>query len=253
MLRNREIAKRGDYSALWFRPVPGRKEREAGGGRAVLMPRLLMAVLALGVVSLFAGLIWMVYARGETTAAPVLVSAPEGPVKVKPKDRGGMDVPYRDKLVFSRLTGEPLPATERLRPSIEAVAERPDVPRLEPVAIAAADIVGDGVSGAGAQRSDSDMPASAPSKLPRDQWAVQVAAFNQRRYAIAWLFQAQEKYPEVFGGLEDEINEGINNRIRYYRVRFGPFADREAANAKCDDVRAAGLNCIIVVPETEQK
>ena len=243
MLRNLDL----------FGALAGKAAAKAGPGR---LPRLLLAVAALGIISLFAGWIWMLYARGETVAAPILVEAPAGPIKTKPEDRGGMEVPYRDKLVFSRLTGEPLPAVERLRPGVETVPERPEVPRLEPVVVAARDVVGGRAAAGGESLSTVQEAVERPAvsgRLRADQWAVQVAAFRQRRHAIAWLFRAQDKYPEVFGGLEDDVVEGVKNRMRYYRVRFGPFADYAAANAKCDEVRKANLNCITVAPETEQE
>lgn len=234
-----------------FRPRKGEDDESVESAAPGVAPRLLLAVLALGVTSLFAGLIWMVYARGETAAMPIVVKAPEGPAKIKPDDEGGMEVPYRDKLVFSRLTGEPMPAADRLRSSIETAPERPEVPKLEPVAVAALDVVGGmrGVTDEGASAADT----GASGRLPADKWAIQVAAFNQRRYAVAWLFRTQEQYPEVFGGLDDDVVEGMKNRIRYYRVRFGPFADYAAAKAKCEEVRAVDLNCITVAPETEQE
>jgi len=243
MLRNLEF----------FRPRKGEAGADAAPGFA---PKLLLAVLALGVSSLFAGLMWMVYARGETVAAPILVEAPAGPIKTKPEEEGGMEVPYRDKLVFSRLTGERMPAADRLRSSIETAPERPEVPKLDPVDVAALDVVGGAPAAmeeAAATDRATDQGRAATGRLPVDRWAIQVAAFNQRRYAVAWLYRAQETYAQVFGGLEDDVVEGVKDRIRYYRVRFGPFADYAAAKAKCEEVRAAGLNCITVSPESEQE
>ena len=54
-----------------------------------------------------------------------LIKAEEGPLKVRPEDPGGMQVPDRDMLVYRRLDGadEP-PPVERLLPS----AEQPVVP-----------------------------------------------------------------------------------------------------------------------------
>lgn len=64
-----------------------------------------------------------------------VIRAAEGPVKVRPKTRGGMDIPDRDKLVYGRMKGgvsEPL--VERLLPP-------PEIPKTPVVQAAKPDIV----------------------------------------------------------------------------------------------------------------
>jgi hypothetical protein len=64
-----------------------------------------------------------------------VIRAAEGPVKVRPKTPGGMDIPDRDKLVYGRMKGgvsEPL--VERLLPP-------PEIPKTPVVQAAKPDIV----------------------------------------------------------------------------------------------------------------
>jgi len=240
---------REESSELWFQPVMDEPGPEAADGRSPTALRLLIAGLAIGGTVLFVGLIWMLYARGETASAPVLVRAPEGPVKIKPVDRGGMEVPYRDKLVFNRLTGDRAIGEARLRPSAESAILAPEVPRLDPAGAVVADVVG--AQGASQARAARGRQRSEETVLGSSEWAIQVAAFRQRRYAVAWLMEATRKHDAVFDGLDSDIVDGMKNMLRYYRVRFGPFLDRSAARAKCAEVRAIGLNCITIAPEAE--
>ncbi|GEQ98780.1 hypothetical protein JCM17844_24170 [Iodidimonas gelatinilytica] len=248
-----------------------------------LFPRVLIAGISVAVVVLFAALIWMIYSQGEGGGEPILVEAPEGPTKIEPEDRGGMDVPHKDKLVFNRVSGERSDADEQLRPIAETPLERPDVPSLEarieesaePVASGVKEVVAavsgdpdkdDGAKAAVAEMTadepdvaekdaEKDSAASKPSKekasagLPRDQWAIQVAAYRQKHYARTWMIKTKFEHKEVFGDLTSELVETKRDMATYYRVRFGSFPDRAAALAKCDEVKKLDLNCIVVAPE----
>lgn len=107
--------------------------------------RLLPVVVASLAVLLFIAVLGYTYAwRGRDSAGgPVpVIKAAEGPTKTKPDNPGGMDVPFQDKEIYSRLGREPAPAAggrtvERLLPPPETPMPRPPVPESPP-AIAAA-------------------------------------------------------------------------------------------------------------------
>ncbi len=81
--------------------------------------RLLVAVAG---VALIAGLSWFAYkwAKSPSSDAPPLIHAEPGPHKVSPERRGGINIPYQDKLIYDRIgdgaTEEP---AERLLPPPE--------------------------------------------------------------------------------------------------------------------------------------
>lgn len=89
--------------------------------------RVILTGTVLVVFALFAGTLWWVYERGvqrgTENVAPV-IAAEEGPIKSRPADPGGLDVPYRDRLVYGRI-GE--------SPSYEDLTERLMPPPEEPV------------------------------------------------------------------------------------------------------------------------
>ena len=112
----------------------------AGAERAVEQPRSRwpQVVLAAALFSLMAGGgIWygMKFMGTKTDkGAPVpVVQADPGPVKVRPEEPGGMQVPDRDKLVYDRFGGDVArPAIERLLPPSEAPLSPPVVPPVPP-------------------------------------------------------------------------------------------------------------------------
>ena len=80
---------------------------------------LITALVALVVIGVFAGGIWFAYQQGirhgsgGTGAADVpLIRADERPTKVKPENPGGMEVPDRDKLIYTQKR----PTVEHLLP-----------------------------------------------------------------------------------------------------------------------------------------
>ena len=91
--------------------------------RAKLMPMWLL----IGAVAL-AGVVWYFSDQADNgTGADgevPLISAEDGPVKVRPEEPGGLDVPNRDKYVYKSLTDEPAePDVEQLLPPPEEPVE----------------------------------------------------------------------------------------------------------------------------------
>ena len=99
-------------------------------------PRIVLAGLVIAIV---AGAVGWYGLKGGSMAdknAPVpLVQADQAPVKVRPEEPGGMQVPDRDKLVYERIGGDaPRPGVERLLPPPEAPLPPPAPPAVPPAA-----------------------------------------------------------------------------------------------------------------------
>src|SRR6202035_4929897 len=86
--------------------------------------RGLAVVLALAVMALSAGALWVGYrlSLGRQGGEVPLIRADSDPVKVKPDDPGGMEIPNRDRFVFNPKGGMPI---ERLLPPPEVPLPRP--------------------------------------------------------------------------------------------------------------------------------
>ncbi|MBT6441382.1 MAG: hypothetical protein HOK61_03065 [Alphaproteobacteria bacterium] len=100
-----------------------------GEGRANETPRakLMPMWLLIGAVAL-AGVVWYFSDQADngtgTDADVPLISAEDGPVKVRPEEPGGLDVPNRDKYVYKSLTDETAePDVEQLLPPPEEPVE----------------------------------------------------------------------------------------------------------------------------------
>jgi cell division protein FtsN len=93
--------------------------------RARLLPMwiLLAAVILVGIA-------WAVseryFSTGESGGEVPLLTAEETPVKVRPEEPGGVDVPDRDKYIYKSLT-DAEPDAEQLLPPPEEPMERPPV------------------------------------------------------------------------------------------------------------------------------
>ncbi len=141
MARDRSDIKVTASDALEFEPVerPVPRPRRTG----------LKVVLALAVVAAAGAAAWVVYGErmmamlGRGDGEVPLVRAEGGPVKVRPENPGGLQVPNRDKLVYNRLAGgeEGTPPVEHLLPRPEAPLPMP-MPKTESAPRAGTDEAG---------------------------------------------------------------------------------------------------------------
>ncbi len=134
--------------------------------RARLLPMwiLLAAVILVGVA-------WAVSERylGESGGGPdsvPLITAKETPVKVRPDEPGGVDVPDRDKYVYKSLTDEE-PDSEQLLPAPEEPMERPSVEVSEIEAPPE-----QAVSGEPAEESTAEAVEEAPEPVHPEELSV---------------------------------------------------------------------------------
>ncbi len=103
--------------------------RKGAHTRLILTVALgLLAVAALGVAARH---IFFGEAPKPQSAGVPVIKADDRPIKTKPEDRGGMDVPNQDKLVYERMgaQSDAAPQTERLLPPPEQPQEPPPSPR----------------------------------------------------------------------------------------------------------------------------
>ncbi len=94
---------------------------------------LIITAAALSLIAMFAGGLWFAYHQGlrhaSVGAADVpLIRADDRPTKVKPEKPGGMEVPDRDKLIYTQKRA----AVEHLLPPPEKPMPRPTPPSAHP-------------------------------------------------------------------------------------------------------------------------
>ena len=90
--------------------------------------------------------------------------------------------------------------------------------------------------------------ASRPTAAaPAGAYVVQVSAQRTEAEAESSYRALQQKYPAVLGSREANIRRvdlGDKGGI-FYRAQVGSFATSEQATAFCDDLKAAGGQCIV--------
>ena len=86
----------------------------------------LTAFIALFSLAAFGGIVWYAYDQGLRTGieetAP-LIRAEQTPVRVKPKNPGGMKIPHQDKMIFDQLS-----EVDTSDPPVERLLPRPEEP-----------------------------------------------------------------------------------------------------------------------------
>lgn len=100
--------------------------RHSGGGRRFGLRRLLPVGLALLALVSFGAIVWEAYkwgtGAGDVQEVPIIVADSE-PIKTRPAEPGGLDVPHQDKLVLNEITPDPA------QPQVERLLPPPEVPR----------------------------------------------------------------------------------------------------------------------------
>lgn len=215
-------------------------------------------VIGAGIVVLvaFLGLIVYVYQGGDEDIAPEppVIAAPDGPVREKPEDPGGIEIPDRDKLVYNRVSGEEGEEAVNLEPGPELPGDipeaAPEVAPEEPVEAGAPESVEETAEeapkAAVAETASAPEPVKAPAatpSAPSGDFMIQLGAFGSRESAARAWTTLQGKYPSVLGNLAPDYEALKRSSGTLYRLRAGGFADRAGAEAACAKLKAQGQGC----------
>lgn len=92
--------------------------------------KLLVSVVG---VAILAALSWFAYkwVKAPSSDSPPLIMADEGPHKIRPDHKGGVNIPYQDKLIYDRISDAEQPE-ERLLPPPETPEEMYNQPMQAP-------------------------------------------------------------------------------------------------------------------------
>lgn len=258
-------------------PESETSDKTGGSGRG----RHAFKVVALLVVAVFATGVWLVYMEGvsqNVSIAPPLVRAPAGPVKIKPREPGGLKVPNQDKQVFQALNGgEKEPTEELLLPPSEQPAPDPDqrldmataaAPAEEPIRVAPSvqtPATQTSDQGAGLKPPAMKFPATDPALPQKDKVAapqnaktallvppgaylIQLASYRSAAAASSGWQAIAAKHRSVLRGLSEHVQRidlGAGKGV-YYRLQAGTFAGLDAAKAACARLKAKKQGCLVV-------
>jgi SPOR domain len=89
-------------------------------------------------------------------------------------------------------------------------------------------------------------PIVTASTPPASAYVVQLVSNKSEAEAQSAFKTLQSKYPAVLGNRSALIRRvELGDKGTYYRAQVGPFANADQANALCDNLKAAGGQCIV--------
>jgi len=267
----------------WLQPVP---DEEEGSGNPLEGKKMMLitASVAVIVVVLFVLVLFYLY-DDAGDGMPRHVAADTSPVRERPADPGGMDVPHQDKAVLDQgasgaastvqlapQTEEPLtdlPEESADQPSAiddlvdqvtrEAEAETPAAgtsssPAMTETAPPSRPSASEPVRRETQQAEDTRStpePASTqttPAQAATPAYRVQLGAYGSEESAARAWRTIQGKFQSTLGALEP-LYEAVQSGDRtLYRLRVGPLDTRAAADEVCLGLRAQQQACIVVNP-----
>lgn len=222
--------------------------------------------VALVVMGLFGGGLWFAYNQGlrhanSGAAAEVpLIRADERPTKVKPEKPGGMEIPDRDKLIYTQKRA----SVEHLLPPPEKPMPRPTAPPApaaqpeasQPASSAAAPppsgVPALSVPAAPQQMVARTAPAPAPpAKSPAAQIVaasksgarIQLGSMRDEDAARQEWARIKRSHADLLGGLSaTPVRADLGDKGVYYRILTEPVADAERV---CGELKRHNIGCII--------
>ena len=237
----------------------------------------LILILALGVLLIFAGVVWNTYRQGVRPAEgglPVIASD-EAPYKRSPDERGGLEVAGQDKGYYDSMDGlgdpavqqaaarDPIDIRRRAQPTLDGGPLPPIEADEAPANIVYAEA--DPAPEPAADEPEITIAAVQPVTRTAPPVVPEVSAQTTARFATNGAYQVQlaalrsesaaqsawtgllDSAPDLFTGAKLDIQRAdLGARGVFYRLRIGTFADRAAAKGFCADVKAAGKDCMVV-------
>ncbi|WP_011581149.1 MULTISPECIES: SPOR domain-containing protein [Chelativorans] len=107
-------------------PMPGVQPPAPSSGLRY-KPRLMMAAAVMGGVAILGGVAFFALSSGQSED-PVLLSAENSPIKVRPENPGGIQIPNQENPVYKRVAGEQADAPAEQPRLVSATEEPLDLP-----------------------------------------------------------------------------------------------------------------------------
>jgi hypothetical protein len=222
---------------------------------------LVASLVALVVVGVFAGGLWFAYRQGLrqggviTGAADVpLIRADDRPTKVKPEKPGGMEVPDRDKMIYTqkRVAVEhllPPPEKPMPRPMPPSAAASSDPPQAPPVtATAAAPNPAPQVQPqqpTGKPPGKTEAAAARPATAQKTGGVrIQLGSMRSEEVARQEWDRIRRANSDVLGNVgATPVRADLGEKGVFYRLQTPPIADAERV---CSELKRRNVGCIIV-------
>ena len=224
---------------------------------------LVASLAALVVIGVFAGSLWFAYQQGIkrggviTGAADVpLIRADERPTKVRPEKPGGMEVPDRDKLIYTQKRAAvehllPPPEKPMPRPTAPSAAAPPASPQPPPVPAGAGAAnpapLAQPQQPAGKPPAKAEGAATAAAKPATAQKTggtrVQLASVRSEEAARQEWDRIRRANPDLLGSVSaTPVRADLGDKGVFYRLQTAPIAD---ADRICGELKRRNFGCLI--------
>jgi SPOR domain len=221
---------------------------------------LVATLVVLAVVGVFAGGLWFAYQQGMkrggviTGASDVpLIRADERPTKVKPQNPGGMEVPDRDKLIYTQKRAAvehllPPPEKPMPRPTAPSAAGPSGAPQPSPAPAANPALQGPPQQAAGKPPAKAEPTAPAAGKPAVAQKTggsrIQLASVRSEEAAHQEWDRVKRANPDVLGSVSAApVRADMGEKGVFYRLETAPIADAERV---CGELKRRNIGCLIV-------
>lgn len=218
-----------------------------------------------GVSLLLICLIVVIYLllKGPIENDEVVTIAPtQKPVKVRPENPGGMQIPDQDKVIYSRLTQDTIPAkVEKLFPE----EEKPVMPTItekeigeeteqeevkviqgEPLTVEEKIIVQEEkIEVKEPVKVEPKKTEQTKAKVQKGEWKVQLFSSTDKvKVEKQWKTISQKQKALVSNMPMQIVPAEIPGKGTFYRLKVGAFETREMANALCAKLKKQKQDCI---------
>lgn len=197
--------------------------------------------IAAAVLLGFAGLLVFATLGGpsvDENVNPPLISAPDGSIKERPENPGGMDVPNRDKAVFDLLDvngGTAVPTPN------QAQVDAAQVP-AQAIATGATVVVAEAKPAPVVVAKPAPVKAASVVSGP---WAVQLGSFRKEVDAEKAAKTYQGKFSTLLHGLNSVVKSAdLGDKGVVYRVYFKGLESQADARTLCNKFKAQNQGCL---------
>lgn len=194
------------------------RDDETGRGPLIL-------VLALGVLLIFAGVVWNTYRQGvrSTEGGLPVIASNDGPYKRAPDQSGGLEVAGQDKAYYDSMDGLGDPAVQK------ASARNPiDIRRRDPV-------LAGGPGELPPVEEDGETPkiryAEAESQAPAEEDSQPIQIAVARTPVVAESLEPITGAPEIAVSSASSVQRSRFSEVGAYQVQLSALRSEDAARS----------------------
>ena len=258
-----EKAESADFLESWVRPSETQEEVRS-------LSRTFWLVL--GVVSILAiALVVVLYFLFKTPMENeeiVTIAPTQKPVKVRPENPGGLQIPDQDKVIYSRISQDAIPAkVEKLFPDEEkpvmpvVVSDVPDVQEPEVIEKVEVKVVqasepleikeelspikAEEIVLPKQEKVETKVPEKVKIEAPKGEWKVQLfSSADKAKVEKQWQVISQKQKALVSDMPMQIVPAQIAGKGTFYRLQVGAFETREMAANLCAKLKKQKQDCI---------